>query len=394
MNLTNTVGRLADTTHKPRTGIFTLRNSVQHVFRCPGYEFEDVIAKELEPDSLLIEGPPSTHLPFGLRARNWLQRKGVPAGDFTFGAETQSIGQDLDLFFVSPALPGDLVQLNTLSDWRQRSTKAVCYLQELWLAEIDDVVDLFGPILNKFDHVICGFYYSAKALQRKLDVPVSYMPYGVDAELFNPYKLDAKRVIDACAIGNMDTITHDALCDWSGETGRYYHYTTTKVASYSVSHTQHRRNLAQTLQRSKYFFTYLAKKVVTEQRHEQQEFGPRYFEGAAAGAIQLGDSVKSNPAYLANLEWDGAVIDAPYSSSEIPAMIEALEADPERVEDIRKKNVANCLLRHDHLYRWGEVLKVAGLGETPSMAKRQSRLHQLVGELQGNVIPVRRNTGA
>lgn len=377
-----------------RTGIFTLRSFARQVSRCPGYEFEDMIADEVEPGSVLIDASAQEINQRGLRARNWLSRKGIPVGNTTFGAKTRSVGQSFDLFFFSPALPRDLLHLTALNDWRAQSSKAVCFLQELWIAEVDDVVARYGPILNQFDHVLCGFYYSAEALAERLDVPVSYMPYGVDAELFNPGTQNLPRVIDVCAIGNMDGTTHDALWKWSeARADRYYSYTTTGAASFSVSHRHHRQNLAQTLQRSKYFFTYLAKKVVTGQRHAQEEFGPRYFEGAAAGAIQLGDPVKSNPSYLEHLDWDDAVIDMPYSSAEIPAMIEALEAEPDRIEAIRHANVSNCLLRHDHLYRWDEVLKVAGLSVTPQAEDRRARLAASAAPLrQDGVVPVRRST--
>lgn len=386
---------LAVPQEKPRTAVFSLRDFEKHVSRCSGYEFEDVITEEIEPGALLIEASPDSVKQRGLRARRWLDRKGVPVGNFSFGADTRSLGVDVELFFVSPALPRDLAQLEAIHDWRARSTKAVCFLQELWIAEIDTVVAKFGRILNQFDHVICGFYYSAEALAERLDVPVSYMPYGVDAELFNPYVENAPRVIDVCAIGNMDAVTYDALWAWSKERAdRYYSFTTTGSANFSVSHKQHRRNLAQTLQRSKYFFTYLAKREVTSQRRAQEEFGPRYFEGAAAGAIQLGDPLPSNPAYLEYVDWDGAVIDVPYSSAEIPAKIDALEADPEHVELIRRANVSNCLLRHDHLYRWDEVLRVAGLSETTQAAERRARLARRAASLSDDdVMPTRRDAG-
>lgn len=360
---------------KPRTGVFTLRSSARQVSRCVGYEFEDAIIEDLEPGSVLIEPSADAQKQIGLKAKHWLQRRNLSFGAFDFGARTMSLGQDLDLFFTAPALPQDLLALSALSDWRQRSRHAVCYLQELWISEFDRHLPAILPILNQFDQVFVALYHTAEALSQKLDVPVEHLPLGVDTELWNPYLGKPKaRVIDACAIGHMDPVTHGSLWDWAEKTGRYYSFTTSSSARIGVPHKMHRQNLAQTLQRSKFFFTYMAKRAVTGQRSSQEEFGPRYFEGAAAGAIQVGDAVKTNPSFLASLDWDGAVVEAPFSSTGTPAILEELERNADWLEGVRRTNVANCLTRHDHLNRWDMVLKTAGLDETPAMAARRARL--------------------
>ena len=367
----------------PRTGIFTMRNSVYQVSRCPGYEFEDMIVDELEPGAVFIEPLHNEAGQVGLRAKRWLKRRDISTGDFNFGARTASIGQDFGLFFTAPAVPSDLLALSTLHDWRKRSGVAVCYLQELWISEFDKQLPGVADILREFDHVFVGLYHTAEALSKRLGIKVEYMPLGIDAEMWNPYQGTPKpRSIDVCAIGNMASDTHDALWNWSEDTGRYYNFTTTGSAVLSVSHRIHRQNLAQTLQRSKFFFTYIAKRAVTQQRKTQEEFGPRYFEGAGAGAIQLGDAVKTNAAYLEHMDWDDAVIDAPYSSADMPALLEDLESNASWLEEVRQRNVSNCLLRHDHLNRWDMVLKVAGLEETPAAAARRARLQKQAVALQ------------
>ena len=375
---------MADTINSgPRTGIFTMRETAYQVSRSPGYEFEDLIVDELEPGAVFITPPQVAARQLGLRAKRWLKRRNVSTGDFNFGARTMSMGQDLDLFFTAPALPADLLALSTLHDWRKRSRVAVCYLQELWISEFDKQLPGVADILRQFDHVFVGLYHTAEALSKRLGIKVEYMPLGIDAEMWNPYRgIEKPRDIDVCAIGNMDPDTHDALWQWAEGTGRYYNFTTTGSATLSVSHRIHRQNLAQTLQRSKFFFTYMAKRAVTQQRKSQEEFGPRYFEGAGAGVIQLGDAVKTNSAYLEHMNWDGAVIEAPYASADMPALLEDLEKDANWLEEVRRRNVTNCLLRHDHLNRWDMVLKVAGLDETPGAAARRARLQDQAELLQ------------
>lgn len=377
MSFTKDVVHLATANDKIRTGVFTRRASHYEVSRCPGYEFEDLIVDELEPGAVFIHPLDDAACQLGLRANRWLKRHNVPVGDYNFGARTKSIGQDLDLFFAAPAVPSDLLELSTLHDWRKRSRVAVCYLQELWISEFDKQLPGVADILRQFDHVYVGLYHTAEALSKRLGIQVEYMPLGIDAEMWNPYLGRPKpRHIDVCAIGNVDKNTHDALWNWASETGRYYNFTTTGSATLSVPHRVHRQNLAQTMQRSKYFFTYMAKRDVTLQRGSQREFGPRYFEGAGAGAIQLGDKVETNPAYLEHLDWEGAVIEAPYETTDMPALIAELERNATWLENLRRRNVSNCLLRHDHLNRWDMVLKSAGLDETPSAAARRTRLQE------------------
>jgi len=374
----------------PRTGVFTVRNSLYGVSRCPGLEFEDIIVEELEPGAVFVEPMQDASGQLGLKTNRWLKRRGVPVGDFAFGAKTRSMGQDLDLFFAAPAVSSDLLALSTLHDWRKRSKVAVCYLQELWISEFDRQLAGVADILRQFDHVFVGLYHTAEALSRKLGIKVEYMPLGIDAEMWNPYIGTPKpRDIDVCAIGNMDPGTHEALWNWAEDTGRYYSFTTTGGARLSVSHRIHRQNLAQTLKRSKFFFTFMAKRVVTSQRSAQEEFGPRYYEGAGAGAIQIGDAVKTNPAYLEHMDWEGAVIEVPYASADMPALLEDIEKNADWLEEVRRRNVANCLTRHDHLNRWDMVMKAAGFEATPTAEARRARLQEQAANLESpQAVPI------
>lgn len=385
MNLPRTDVGCAVASDRPRIGIFSLRNSALQVARSPGYEFEETIVGELEPNAVLVEPPLNiSRDQLGLRAKRWFKRRGVGTGPINFGAQTWSVEQDFDLFFVAPAFPNDLLELSTLRDWRKRSRVAICYLQELWVSDFDNRLPTLMSILKEFDYIFVGLYHTAEALSKKLGIDVQYLPLGIDAEMWNPYTGTPKpRDIDVCAIGNMDPGTHEALWNWAEEKGRYYSFTTTGGGRLTVNHRIHRQNLAQTLKRSKFFFTFMAKRDVTSQRGSQEEFGPRYYEGAGAGAILLGDAVKTNPAYLKHMDWEGAVIEVPYASVDMPTLLEEIEKNADWLEDVRRRNVANCLTRHDHLNRWDMVMKAAGFEETPTAAARRARLKEQAAMLQG-----------
>lgn len=110
----------------------------------------------------------------------------------------------------------------------------------------------------------------------------------------------------------------------------------------------------------------------------QQEVGFRFFEGAAAGVVMIGEP-PNVASFSENFDWPDAVVRLPLGSTEIGAVIDELEGQPERVARIRRDNVANALRRHDWVYRWNQVLEVVGLEPTAAARNRQARLAALAG---------------
>lgn len=364
-----------------QVAVFTARGRRRQIYRSLGYEYEDAIVSDFHAGQL-IEPAFEALNTVAFRARLWLERQRL--GQFVPNVSHPSVGlgRDVDLFFVYPATLGDLLALNTIRDWRSRSSVAICHLQELWASSIPKEISWLQLILNQFDYVICSQYWTIKPLARELEVPVSYLPPGVDAATLCPWPNPSPRVIDACAIGKMDLATHNSLWNWDQRTGKYYRFTVDGPVSSCTSHVVHRQALSQTLQRSKYFFSYRAKRNFTDQRGEQNEFGPRYFEGAAAGTILVGEKVNDNPAFADNFDWEGAVVEAEYSEACMPTLIEELEGKPEWITAVRKANVVNCLMRHDHVHRWGSILEMAGFAPTKNMMKRLERLEALVEKVE------------
>lgn len=340
--------------------------------RACGYTFEDVIAADLDHADVIAPdfGGANT---LRRKANIWAARKISSA----FGVSTRdaALEKDYELFFFSVAQPRDLLYLKSLKNWRSRSRFAVCWLQELWVNDIKQTGKILD-ILEEFDHVICPFYHTTEHLRARISTPVTYLTWGVDTKLFCPYPSPPKRVIDVCAVGEVSPVTHGHLMDYAEETGSYYQYSTIRGHHAMSSHRSHRQNYANTLKRSRYFLSFLAKIVNTRQRGTQEEFGLRYLEGIAAGTVMLGHTV-NNPSYEKYFDWPDAVIEIPFEDRDIVKRIAALEADPERVERIRSDNVVNALHRHDHLNRWEDILKIAGMEPLPKMARRRNELIEL-----------------
>ena len=91
-------------------------------------------------------------------------------------------------------------------------------------------------------------------------------------------------------------------------------------------------------------------------------------------------------------DWPGAMIDLPYDSIDIDELLNDLDRQPQRIENIRRANVTQSLLRHDWVYRWEAILRAIGLDPMPDLFARKERLQQLArlitkSESQSTVAP-------
>ena len=75
--------------------------------------------------------------------------------------------------------------------------------------------------------------------------------------------------------------------------------------------------------------------------------------------------------------WPDAVIDIKTDGSDTADVLSSLSAQPERLREISRRNAMEALLRHDWVYRWKQILDIAGLKPAPAMEARERRLQQL-----------------
>ena len=375
-----------------RVAIFSPRGFHHHVCNSHGYEFEDVIVDDLDVVDLFAPGRGRFHSVLN-KTKNALSYQTEWAGGFPIGLETMHCARSYDLFFFTMAHPRNLNLLSALKGWRARSKTAICWVQELWVHELPRL----GPLLdrlNEFDHVICSFAHAAEALAKQLTVPVHYIPWGLDAVHFCPSPNPPNRVIDILNIGAHHDNTHRALVEYADRTGQFYSYETIAGRAEMHDHRGHRHNYVGQLQRCRYFFSYIAKVHLGDRRHGQVEFGLRYIEGLAAGAVVLGTRIDS-AVFEEHLGWADSVIEVPYDCPGIGEIIEGLDSEPDRLAAIRKRNVLECLKRHDHLHRWEKLLKLAAMEPHPKMAARRETLNGLTRTLEegeNTVGPVRRRS--
>ncbi len=108
----------------------------------------------------------------------------------------------------------------------------------------------------------------------------------------------------------------------------------------------------------------------------QVEVGYRYYEGAAAGTVMIGDKPDCD-AYRELFGWPEAVIPIQADGSDTMAVLHELRSNPERMTAISARNTKESLLRHDWVHRWNEMFRIAGIEPSPRKAAREQRLKDL-----------------
>jgi hypothetical protein len=159
--------------------------------------------------------------------------------------------------------------------------------------------------------------------------------------------------------------------------GLFYVYDTLQTGeSQATDHRQHRELYANAAKRSRFFTVAPGKTNVLEETSGQIEVGFRYYEGSAAGAVLIGQAPDCQP-FREMFDWPDAVIEVRPDGSDLAEVLASLTAQPDRVEEIGARNARNALLRHDWVYRWAQILEIAGLRPSAGMAARQQTLTQL-----------------
>ncbi len=282
--------------------------------------------------------------------------------------------QEYDLFLFICQFPEELYYLNSIKNWRQKCHKAICWLDEVFTKDIPKIKPQLTP-LKDFDHVFMNLNSSIKKVADIIQRPCSYIPPGIDAIKFCPYPLLPQRSIDVCSIGRRPASLHESLLNVANQDDFFYMYDTTY--SRIINYNQHRKLYRNIVKRSRYFIAYKAFFTnVPSENVGQEELNVRFFEGAAGGAVMLGIPPKCE-AFNQNFDWQDAVITLPEDTTDIAEILKQLDSDPERLNKIRTDNVVNSLLRHDWVYRWGQILDRVGLSHTPEMAQRRASLQSL-----------------
>lgn len=119
---------------QPRTLILSMRNLDRHVSRSYINEFENCICDWEEADFLNL---PYFSETLAKKAANVLSRNffKVSGNHQIFNPINNhfKLNKKYDLFFYICQRPIDLLYLNSIKDWRNQCSKAVCLIDEVWM---------------------------------------------------------------------------------------------------------------------------------------------------------------------------------------------------------------------------------------------------------------------
>jgi hypothetical protein len=234
------------------------------------------------------------------------------------------------------------------------------------------------PALKQFDYVFIGLRGTVSALSHAINRPCSWLPGGVDAIRFSPFPDPASRVVDVYSIGRRyEGMHHEMLKAAERAEIFYVHDTYAGGGSTEVQdHRQHRQLYANMAKRSRNFVVASAKMDQPDYRQGQVEIGYRYYEGAAAGTVMIGE-VPDCAAYEELFGWPDAVIQLQPDGSDTMPVLSELSASPERMTAISRRNVQEALLRHDWSRRWDDMFRIVGARPSPRKLAREQRLTYL-----------------
>lgn len=367
---------------KARICIPTGRRFNNTASRCGLYEAQDVFASLDEVDVLPLESGVAFEWKQNLQRR--LLRRDFTKGliHVNPGIKQIRLTQDYELLIVMCQQWYELLYLNAIQDWRSHCKVAICWLDELWAHQLYKHPSWLHA-LDQFDHILVGLSGTVAVLSKILGRQCHHMPLAVDVLRFSPYPLPPARVIDVLSIGRRWEGVHRALLEMAKTEGTFYvHDTVVDAGDMRLKElAQHRDMLANMSKRSRFFFVGAAKMDHPEETSGQLEFGSRYFEGAAAGSVLIGQ-VPDCEAFRALFDWAEVIIPIKPDGSDVRDVLRSLDEQPKHLQDIGMRNVASSARRHDWMYRWQKILQIAGISPTTALDRRAAQLEALVKAAQ------------
>jgi spore maturation protein CgeB len=369
---------------KPRICMPSGRLFKKKVFLSGHYEAQDVLQEVDDVDLICLEPGPSYEF-----QERWQRR--LLFHDFSRRLIFQNPGlrkvrltQEYDLFLAVCQYTHDFIHINAIEGWEDHCKVSVCWIDELWAADIPQF-EYWIHALKRFDYVFVSCRGTVETLSKAIDKPCHWLPGAVDTLRFSPYPNAPSRVVDVYSIGRRCEGIHKELSRAAENRSIFYlHDTFGGSLSDVYDYKQHRNLFANVAKRSKYFMVAPGKVNVSDETQGQEEIGHRYCEGAAAGAVMIGQAPNTD-SFFKMFPWPDAVITIQPDGSDVMDVIARLDNAPELIYATSQRNATEALLRHDWVYRWKELLQVAGLDPLPAMTIRERRLRELADHVLPSV---------
>ena len=365
--------------------MLTARGVANNAFRCAFYEAQDVLADVADVEFIYLK--PKKAYKTRLSIQQSIISHDVSGKMISVNVAFQPVEltKEYDLIVFYLPIWTDLLQVSAIKQWKKHCKVSICWLDELWAANLTRLSSYLS-VLNEFDHIVLGMHGTVKAASDILKRTCHWVPGAIDAIRFNPYPAMPNRVIDIFSIGRIWDDVHRAFMRQVAQKNLFYVYDTFLASDTQVKdHKKHREMFAEMVKRSRFFFVAPARMDQDWIINGQIEFGLRYFEAAAAGAVMIGQAPDCE-SFKLMFDWPDVVMDMQSDGSNVSDVLHLLESQPERLQVISRRNVAEVLLRHDWVYRWEKIFTIAGYDASPGMVERKNRLKAMAEQIQSLVI--------
>jgi len=355
----------------------TARRFKRMVFQSLLYEAQDILTDVDDVDLIELEATARFAYQQPIQRRLMWHDRTRTLALLNPGLRPVRLNREYDLLVLVCQNWWDLLHLNAIQGWKDACRRTLCYVDELWADDVE-AYRYWLPALARFDHVVLNMRGSVSAVENAIGKPCRQVSIGIDTLRFTPHPHPPVRTIDVYSIGRRWPGLHDVLLKLASERRTFYIYDAlVGVANVEMAdHRWYRDLVASMAKRSRFFVVGPAKLGMLAETGGQQEPGYRFFEGSAAGAVMIGQA-PGGDGFRELFDWPDAVIEIRPDGSDTEEILMALAAEPERLHAISRRNSIEALLRLDWVYRWKEILAIAGLDPMPEMDARIGRLHAL-----------------
>jgi hypothetical protein len=343
----------------------------------PLYELEDLLVQVC--DACLI-------VPAARGVQQWLSRQvGYPAmlaGKVlhrTIGAfepnELNLPPNPPNVLLIVGISPADLHLLSSIPAWRQQFDCVAAYIFDAWEPSY------YPRLARQLDHLFVPMPEIVDLLHQHLQIPVSLLPFGVDALVHGSAKLD--RSIDLMSYGRIPEPfrqTFSRVFNQPTSDRIFYHATPRRSEEYPSKPYEDRDDrrdrllLFQLLRRTKLVLAFDT--LYPGMRTFPYSFLTlRWFEGGAAGCAIVGKR-PTTPLAERLLDWEDATIELPDDPIASVAVIEDLLQSPTRLQAIHQRNYMQHLSRHDWRWRIRSLLEQLNLPLPTPLVRQLEQIQQ------------------
>jgi hypothetical protein len=365
---------------RPRVCMPTSRDVTQKAFRCGLYEAQDILAETNPVDLIRLQKGWAFPLLEERQKKLLYHDISRRLAFLNPGLRRTRLTQEYELFIAVCQNLWDLLYINAIDGWKDYCKTTVCWIDEVWTKTLPDYKYLTHA-LEQYDHVFIGTAGAVAPLSEKIGKKCRWLPGAVDTHRFTPGLNARPRVIDVYSIGRRWPGIHGALLQAAEDREIFYVFDTMSAANVeTLDPRQHRDLLANIAKRSRFFLVAPPKMDTFAHTGGQVEVGYRYFEGAAAGTVMIGQRPVCS-AFEELFAWPDVVIEIEPDGSNVRQILTSLMSNPEQMSLIGRQNAAQALLHHDWIYRWKEIFRIAGVEPSEQMITRESRLKDLAALL-------------